>query len=160
MNGILVFKKREEPTIKYNADIPVLLGDWSDDDPYADCEKASYGEYRLVCGKRKMLYRVTGKQIKSGNTGTKVLNEWKRMEAMDVSDVYYDKFLINGTPSSDYSNLKLAIKVRLRVANGGSSTYFWLNYGGGKIKVIKGNDGNDVVPIEVDRLIVGVSGNI
>jgi hypothetical protein len=27
---------------------------------------------------------------------TKVTNEWKRMTAMDVSDIYYNKFLING----------------------------------------------------------------
>jgi hypothetical protein len=31
------------------------------------------------------------------------------MEAMDVSDVYYDKFLMD-VPSSDYSNLKQEIK--------------------------------------------------
>uniref|UniRef100_A0AAU6WMF9 Plastocyanin-like domain-containing protein n=2 Tax=Chryseobacterium TaxID=59732 RepID=A0AAU6WMF9_9FLAO len=54
------------------------------------------------------------------------------MEAMDVSDVYYDKFLINGQPSSVYDDLKAGDKVRLRIANGGSSTYFWLNFGGGK----------------------------
>ena len=78
------------------------------------------------------------------------------MEAMDVSDVYYNNFLINGKISSDYKNLKAGDKVHLRVVNGGSSSYFWLNYGGGKITVI-GNDGNEVEPVEVDRLIVGVS---
>lgn len=156
MNGILVFKKREgEPTIKYNADIPVLLGDWSDDDPMQIARRLHMANTDWYAVKKNAVQSYW-EAIKSGNLGTKVLNEWKRMEAMDVSDVYYDKFLINGTPSSDYSNLKAGDKVRLRVANGGSSTYFWLNYGGGKIKVV-GNDGNDVVPIEVDRLIVGVS---
>jgi hypothetical protein len=37
--------------------------------------------------------------------------------------------------------------------NAGASTYFWLGYGGGKITVV-GNDGNDMVPVEVDRLII------
>jgi FtsP/CotA-like multicopper oxidase with cupredoxin domain len=32
---------------------------------------------------------------------------------------------------------------------------FWLTYAGGKITVA--NDGNDVEPVEVDRLIIGVS---
>lgn len=156
MNGILVFKKREgEPKTEYNAEIPVLLGDWSDDDPMQIARRLHMANTDWYAVKKNAVQSYW-EAIKSGNFGTKALNEWKRMEAMDVSDVYYDKFLINGVPSSDYSNLKAGDKVRLRVANGGSSTYFWLNYGGGKIKVV-GNDGNDVVPVEVDRLIVGVS---
>lgn len=51
---------------------------------------------------------------------------------MDISDVYYDKFLLNGQPSTSYKNLKAGDKVRLRIANGGASSYFWLTYGGGK----------------------------
>ncbi|WES99032.1 multicopper oxidase domain-containing protein [Chryseobacterium arthrosphaerae] len=156
MNGILVFKKREgEPKTGYNAEIPVLLGDWSDEDPMQIARRLHMANTDWYAVKKNAVQSYW-EAIKSGNFGTKALNEWKRMEAMDVSDVYYDKFLINGAPSSDYSNLKAGDKVRLRVANGGSSTYFWLNYGGGKIKVV-GNDGNDVVPVEVDRLIVGVS---
>lgn len=156
MNGILVFKKREgEPKTEYNAEIPVLLGDWSDDDPMQIARRLHMANTDWYAVKKNAVQSYW-EAIKSGNLGTKALNECKRMEAMDVSDVYYDKFLINGVPSSEYSNLKAGDKIRLRVANGGSSTYFWLNYGGGKIKVV-GNDGNDVVPVEVDRLIVGVS---
>lgn len=156
MNGILVFNKREgEPKSSYNKEIPVLLGDWSDEDPMQIARRLHMANTDWYAIKKNAVQSYW-EAIKSGNFGTKVLNEWKRMEAMDVSDVYYDKFLINGLPSSDYSNLKAGDKVRLRVANGGSSTYFWLNYGGGKFKVV-GNDGNDVVPVEVDRLIIGVS---
>ncbi|MFX5747701.1 copper oxidase, partial [Acinetobacter baumannii] len=77
------------------------------------------------------------------------------MQAMDVSDVYYDKILINGNPISeiksiDSKQLKSGNKVRLRISNGGASSYFWLTYAGGKIRVVA-NDGNDVEPIEVDR---------
>src|SRR5690606_28444508 len=39
--------------------------------------------------------------VKAGHFKTKITNEWKRMLAMDVSDVYYDKILINGKPSTD-----------------------------------------------------------
>jgi len=75
---------------------------------------------------------------------------------MDVSDVYYDKFLINGQNSSQLTQFKGGDKVRLRISNGGASSYFWLNWAGGKMTVVA-NDGNDVQPIEVDRLIIGVS---
>ena len=74
--------------------------------------------------------------ISAGHFKTKVTNEWKRMLAMDVSDVYYDKFLINGfNESSDKTlkNLKAGDKVRLRIANAGASSYFWIKYAGGKI---------------------------
>lgn len=156
MNGILVFKKREgDPAVKYTQEIPVLLGDWSNDNPKQIARRLHMANTDWYAIKKNAVQSYW-EAIKSGNFRTKALSEWKRMEAMDVSDVYYDKFLINGQPSSQYSNLKAGDKVRLRVANGGSSTYFWLNFGGGKIKVV-GNDGNDIVPIEVDRLIVGVS---
>lgn len=83
------------------------------------------------------------------------------MLAMDVSDVYYDKVLMNGNPISEIKNfdgkqLKAGDKVRLRISNGGASSYFWLTYAGGKITVVA-NDGNDVEPVEVDRLIIAVS---
>lgn len=156
MNGVLVFKKREgEPTEQYTREIPVLLGDWSDENPMQIARRLHMANTDWYAIKKNTVQSYW-EAIKAGHFGTKVLNEWKRMREMDVSDVYYDRFLINGVPSSEYANLKTGDKVRLRVANGGSSTYFWLNYGGGKITVV-GNDGNDVVPTEVDRLIVGVS---
>lgn len=82
------------------------------------------------------------------------------MNAMDVSDVSYDKFLINGKNESTFIPPSGARgrgdKVRLRISNGGASTYFWLTYAGGKITVVA-NDGNDVEPVAVNRLLVAVS---
>ncbi|MDZ7936562.1 MAG: hypothetical protein U5M51_16695 [Emticicia sp.] len=48
------------------------------------------------------------------------------------------------------------IKFVLRISNGGASSYFWLTYAGEKITVVA-NDGNDVEPVEVDRLITPAS---
>ena len=80
---------------------------------------------------------------------------------MDVSDVYYDRIFMNGKSESTISEvdgklLKAGDKVRLRISNGGASSYFWLRYAGGKITVVA-NDGNDTEPVEVDRLIIAVS---
>jgi FtsP/CotA-like multicopper oxidase with cupredoxin domain len=156
MNGVLIFKKREnQPDQKFNADIPVLLGEWTDENPNQIMRRLHMDDTDWYAIKKGTVQSYT-EALKTGNVGSKLLNEWKRMEAMDVSDVYYNKFLINGAVSSDYSNLKAGDKVHLRIVNGGSSTYFWLNFGGGKITVI-GNDGNEVVPVDVDRLIVGIS---
>lgn len=46
--------------------------------------------------------------------------------------------------------------MRLCVANGGVADYYWLTYAGGKITVVA-SDGNDITPVEVDRLIIAVS---
>jgi FtsP/CotA-like multicopper oxidase with cupredoxin domain len=78
------------------------------------------------------------------------------MNAMDVSDVAYDKFLINGKNVNEQPQFKAGDQVKLRVVNGGASSYFWLTYAGGKITVVA-NDGNDVAPVEVDRLIIAPS---
>lgn len=110
---------------------------------------------------KKNAVQSYGEAIRAGHFKTKLRNEWKRMLAMDVSDVYYDKILMNGKPESvidtvDGKKLKAGDKVRLRISNGAASSYFWLRYAGGKITVVA-NDGNDVVPVEVDRLIIAVS---
>lgn len=94
--------------------------------------------------------------LKAGQLGTKFKNEWKRMEAMDVSDVYYNCFLLNGATSQHLPELKAGEKIRLRIVNGGASTYFWLQYAGGKITVVAA-DGKDIVPVEADRMIIAVS---
>ena len=156
MNGILVFNKRNgEPTNEFAADLPVLLGEWTDENPKQIMRRLHMDETDWYAIKKGTVQSYS-EALKAGHFGTKLLNEWKRMEAMDVSDVYYDKFLINGNTSSNHAHLKAGDRVKLRVANGGSSSYFWLNYGGGKIKVIA-NDGNEVEPVEVDRLIIGTS---
>ena len=94
--------------------------------------------------------------LRSGCMATKLLSEWKRMNAMDVSDVYYECFLLNGIPRASLPRLRGGDRIRLRIVNGASSTYFWLRYAGGKIRVVA-SDGKDVVPVDVDRMIIAVS---
>jgi hypothetical protein len=53
---------------------------------------------------KKMQFRVMEKPLKQ-HFKTKLKNEWKRMLAMDVSDVYYDKILMNGNPSTDLKRI-------------------------------------------------------
>jgi CopA family copper-resistance protein len=159
MYGSFVMNKRnEDPTFREGIDdlptIPIILSEWTDMKPE--------NVHRMLHNAtdwfaiQKGTTQSYAEAIKAGHFNTKVTNEWKRMNAMDVSDVYYNKFLINGKNESQLSQFKAGDKVRLRIANGGASTYFWLNYAGGKITVVA-SDGNDVEPVEVDRLIVAVS---
>ena len=159
MYGSFIMKKRlDDPTFRKGIDdlptVPIVLSEWTNLDPnnvhrmlrnandWSAIKKGSTQSYLEA--------------IKEGHFKTKVTNEWKRMLAMDVSDVYYDKFLINGGDGQQLSQFKAGDKVRLRLSNGGASSYFWVNYAGGKFTVVA-SDGNDVEPVEVDRLIIGVS---
>ncbi len=159
MYGSFVMNKRTtDPTFRKGIDdlptVPIILSEWTDMKP-ENVHRMLHNATDWFAIK-KGTTQSYAEAIKQGYFKTKVANEWKRMNAMDVSDVYYDKFLINGKNESQLSQFKGGDKVRLRISNGGASTYFWLTYAGGKITVVA-NDGNDVEPVEVDRLIVAVS---
>ncbi|MBD1432946.1 multicopper oxidase domain-containing protein [Sphingobacterium sp. DN00404] len=159
MYGSLIFHKQKgDTTFRKGIDdiptVPILLSEWTDLHPHNVQRMLSSGNDWF--GIKKNTVQSYAEAIKEGHFKTKVTNEWKRMEAMDVSDVYYEKFLINGTSEQQLSSFKAGDRVRLRLINGGASSYFWITYAGGKITVVA-NDGNDVEPVEVDRLIIGVS---
>jgi FtsP/CotA-like multicopper oxidase with cupredoxin domain len=156
--SMILNKKNDDPNFRKGIDdlptVPVILSEWTDMNPdnvHRMLHNAS--DWFAI---QKGTTQSYAEAIKEGHFNTKVTNEWKRMNAMDVSDVYYDKFLINGKNESQLSQFRAGDKVRLRISNGGASTYFWLTYAGSKITVVA-NDGNDVEPLEVDRLIIAVS---
>ncbi len=151
MYGALVIQKRDA---KPQNEEVVLLSDWSDENPNQIERSLHYAtDWYMV---KKNSVQSYAEAIGEGKLKTKFNNELKRMHAMDVSDVYYEKFLVNGKDSIERRQYKPGEKVRLRVINGSASTYFWLTYSGGKITVVA-SDGMDVEPVEVDRLIIGVS---
>lgn len=159
MYGSMILNKRKDDSgfrkgIDDLPTLPVIISEWTDYNP-GNIHRMLHNATDWFAI-RKGSTQSYAEAIKEGHLGTKIINEWKRMLAMDVSDVYYDKFLINGLPSSQYGNFKAGDKVRLRISNAGASTYFWLNYAGGKITVVA-NDGNDVEPREIDRLMIAVS---
>ena len=157
--GSMILNKRsDDNTFRKGIDdlptIPVIISDWTDYNPNNVHRMLhNVNDWFAI---RKGSTQSYAEAIKEGHFTTKVKNEFKRMLAMDVSDVYYDRFFLNGNVESQLSQFKAGDKVRLRISNAGASSYFWLNYGGGKLQVVA-NDGNDVEPTEVDRLIIAVS---
>jgi CopA family copper-resistance protein len=132
----------------------ILLSDWIDQKPYQvfrNLKRASdwYGV-------RKDAVQSWGEALAKGYLGDRFKTEWNRMPAMDVSDVYYDKFLLNGKTESEYTDVKPGETVRLRIINGAATSYFWLQFAGGKMRVIAA-DGIDVVPFDVDRLMIAIA---
>ncbi|HTN18656.1 MAG TPA: multicopper oxidase domain-containing protein [Chitinophagaceae bacterium] len=164
MYGSLVFLKRQDDKrfrkgIDDLPTLPLILSEWTDLKP-GNIHRMLHNANDWAAIK-KGATQSYAEAIREKQFTTKLTNEWKRMMAMDVSDVYYDLVQMNGQAASglhavDGKPLMAGDKVRLRISNGGASSYFWLRYAGGKITVVA-NDGNDVEPVEVDRLIIGVS---
>jgi len=153
--GSIVIEPREK-----RADIPepaadyvLLISDWTDESPrevMRDLKRG--GDYQSIKkGTKQTLYGV----IKNGVVLENIKRSFKRMPTADISDVAYDRFLINGEPESAL-DLPSGQSVRLRIINGSSSTYFYVNYAGGAMKVIAA-DGQDVVPVDMDRMLIAVA---
>ncbi len=156
--SFIMLKKNDAPSLRSEFDalpaIPVMLSEWTDYRPeniHRMLHNAS--DWFAI---RKNTTQSYAEAIRAGHFKTKLVNEWKRMLAMDVSDVYYDRVLINGSRENQLSSFRPGEKVRLRVSNGGASTNFWLKWGPGSFTVIA-SDGNDVEPVVVDRLLIAVS---
>jgi FtsP/CotA-like multicopper oxidase with cupredoxin domain len=161
--NFVMLKRQNDPTFRSGIDdlptVPVVLSEWTNYKP-ENVHRMLHNATDWFALKKNAVQSYA-EAAKAGHFKTKLRNEWKRMLAMDVSDVYYDRILMNGKAESavsviDEKPLKAGDKVRLRISNGGASSYFWLRYAGGKITVVA-NDGNDVEPVEVDRLMIAVS---
>ena len=127
MYGMFIMnKKQNDKTFRKGIDdlptVPVILSEWTDLKP-ENVHRMLHNATDWFAIK-KGTTQSYAEAIRQGHFKTKIANEWKRMNAMDVSDVYYDKFLINGKNENQLSQFKGGDKVRLRIANGGASSYF------------------------------------
>ena len=164
MYGSFIINKKDDDK-NYRDDIdnlpylPIIISEWTNLNPKNIQRMLHFrNDWGAV---KKNSVQSYAEAIKEGEFFTKIKNEWKRMNAMDVADIYYDKILLNGLPESDIisidnKKLKAGDRIRLRISNAGGSSYFWLRYAGGKITVVA-SDGNDVEPVEVDRLLIGTA---
>ena len=79
----------------------------------------------------------------------------QRMPPMDISDVGYDLFLINGK-----KELSLPAKpgetILLRIVNASAGTYFYLQFAGDYLKVVSA-DGQDVEPFDIKRILIAIA---
>jgi CopA family copper-resistance protein len=153
--AIVIHKKENDITIRAADKLPsivAVLSEWTNENP-VQINRSLHNATDWYSIKKSSTQDY-GAALKNGYFKTKLKSEWKRMLAMDVADIYYDRFLINGKTIQKKTQYKKGDKVRIRIINAGASSYFWLQYAGGKINVIA-NDGKDVEPVTVDRLIIG-----
>jgi len=145
--GALVIAPADEP-LRVERDAVVLLGDWLRRDP-----AAVFAALRGAAAPAGSARSATPAAMKMG--GTKMAG--MAMRGADLSDVKYDAFLLNGTGADAPWTLQAqpGERIRLRLINGGASTYFRLLLDGHRLRITHA-DGLAVEPVEVDHLLIGM----
>lgn len=134
-------------------DVPVLFSDWTDESTHEVMKTLKRGsEYYSI--KKGSAISLT-EAAKYGMLGQYFQRELVRMPEMDIADVYYDRFLVNGQ-SEIFIDADQGDVVRLRLVDGSASSFFYGEFAHGSMTIIEA-DGQPVVPVKHDRLLVGVA---
>ena len=150
--AIVIYPKKE--IRHYNRDIVLVLSDWTNEKPrhVLNNLKRNTEWYAIRKGQPQSLNRV----LSHHGLGERIKMAWQRMPPMDISDVFYNSFLTNGDSVLHFPEVFPGEHIRLRVIDGSSSTFFHLQYSGGQMKIISA-DGQDVKPVQVDRMLIGIA---
>ena len=139
------------PTIRADHDQVVVLGDWTNEHP-AEVQRTLLRGIDWYSFRKGTAQSLLG-AYQAGKLGEYLDREKALVPPMDLSDVAYDAFLMNGQ-----RRLKLPGKpgevVRVRLINASSATYFYLGAASGPLKIVSA-DGQDVVPFEQKLLLMG-----
>ena len=151
--GAIVIAPRGGERVRADREHVVMLGDWTDEQPREVLRTLRRGSdyYSLRKGTSQSIVGAA----QAGALGAYFKREWSRMPPMDLSDVAYDRFLINGRPEQTLA-ARPGERVRLRVINAGAATYFHLGWAGGPMRVIAA-DGKDVQPVTLDRFLMPIA---
>lgn len=149
--SIVIHPAQPEPQLK---EYVLLLSDWTDENPHQVMRYLKRGgEWYAI---KKGALQSYGEAIAAGAFKDKLKQEWQRMPAMDVSDVYYNKFLLNGQETNEFKDAKPGEIIRLRIINGSAATYFNLQYANSYMRIIAA-DGINIAPVNVNKLEIAIA---
>ncbi len=151
--GSIVVEPRGGERVKADREQVLLLSDWTDTDPHEVMRMLMRGSDYFG------LMRRNSQSIKGaaqrGMLKDYFQREWDRMMPMDVSDVGYHAFLINGQRQTRIEG-KPGERVRLRIINAAAATYFYLHSSAGPMTIVAA-DGPPVQPVKVDRFLMAIA---
>lgn len=144
----------QQPTVKTDHDLVPVLADWTDEKPASVMKnlKRRTEWYANKKGNAQPLNQI----IKHKALKAYLTQSFNRMPPMDISDVAYQRFLINGQDTSRYEQFKPGETVRLRVINAAGGTYFHVQFAGGDMRLVAA-DGIPVQPVAVDRMLMAIA---
>ena len=139
-----------EPKERRWKDLVLVLSDWTDENPNEILRNLKRGsEWPSI---KKDTVQSLDRVIRGGALGAQLRLWGQRMPGMDISDVYYPAFLVNGKKTQTYPRFSDGKPVRLRVINASASTYFWLSFGGATPLLISA-DGLDIQPVPANKVL-------
>jgi CopA family copper-resistance protein len=158
--GAIVIEPAEGEPIKVDRDHVVLLSDWTDENPekiYATLKQMSdFYNYQLPTAQD--FVRDTRSMGVRGALDKRRMWNQMRMNPTDLGDVSGSTYtyLANGaSPSANWTGIaKVGERVRLRLINGSSSTFFDVRIPGLKMTVVSA-DGQAVDPVTVEEIRIG-----
>ena len=141
--------------LKVDEERVVVLSDWSSESPAEILRniKADGHYYEFKKNSRSSWLGA----IRHGAVWDYVKAQWTRMGAMDLSDVGYDAFLINGEEETTvHRYYHPGTKVKFRIINAGASSFFYVNIGKLRDFEVVAKDGVDVKAVTVNELLMGM----
>ena len=154
--GSLVFHPKDGEKYKADREYVAVLSDWTNENPMQVLRNLKKdGDYYAL---KKDSVQSWLKVFQYGPEAIKnrLNSSWTRMGPMDLSDVGYDAFLVNGKKESAVDGLKGGETVRLRIVNASASSYQYVEFAGGPMMIVAA-DGVDTELKEVDRLKISVA---
>ncbi len=149
--GSIVIEDHDGPEV--DREEVIVLSDWSRERPEEIARSLSRGtEWYEI--KKKTAQSLTG-AIRAGRFKDFRERERTRMLPMDISDIAYDAFLVNGREQLALAG-RPGERIRLRFINAAAATYFYLQSATGPL-TIAAADGPAVEPIRVKRLLIGMA---
>lgn len=150
--GIVVEPRGGEP-VKADREQVLILSDWSETDPKEIMRMLMRGsdEFGLI---RHNSQSILG-AWQQGNLGDYFSREWQRMTPMDLSDVGYHAFLINGQRQTRIAGFP-GERVRIRLINASAATYFHITSSAGTFTIIAA-DGPPVQPVKVPQFLMCIA---
>jgi len=162
MYGALIIDSARSQSPRVDRDYVVQLSEWTDEDPmriFAKLKTEShyYNLNRLTA--RDFWRDVSGSGFSAARGQREMWNQM-RMSPTDLADVSAQTYtyLMNGTtPAGNWTGMfNPGERVRLRFINSGAQTFFDVRIPGLTMTVIH-VDGQDIEPVTVDELRVGVA---
>ncbi|MCF5679446.1 copper resistance system multicopper oxidase, partial [Pseudomonas syringae] len=160
--GPLVIDAKEPEPFGYEREHVVMLSDWTDEDPARVMKKLKKQSDYYNNNQRTVGDFINDVSEKGWSATTSERTMWAQMgmdptDLADVSGATYT-YLMNGqAPNMNWTGLfKPGERIRLRLINGSSMTYFDVRIPGLKMTVVA-SDGLHVRPVVVDELRIAVA---
>ncbi len=158
-----VVEPKTEP-LKYDQEVTLVLSDWADRHPnetYRNLKKDGdyYKQFRPSWKFFWDEYKTANDDKRQQIRQTIAHMQQMRMGVWDWGDVAYDAFLLNGKTAKQpwTASVNKGETIRLRVINGGASSYFNLKVAGAENFRVIAVDGQSVEPVKAKRILLGMA---